>query len=162
TRERTQLHADAFAALLRVPAMPSARRSPMLAHHAAHAGLVSEAQRWATAAGDDAFANLAPDEAAVWFERALDHATTLERPDATRADLLVRLGESRYRAGDPTGIDTLHDGAALADRSGADDALLRAALAIDPGSIIRFGLYGPTQLAIAEAAVAKLGEHDLA
>jgi tetratricopeptide (TPR) repeat protein len=162
TRERTQLHGDAFAALLRVPAPQSARRSPMLAHHAEHSGLVAEAQRWATAAADDALANLAPDEAAVWFERALDHATTLGRPDATRADLLVRLGESRYRAGDPSALDTLHDGAALADQSGSDDVLLRAALAIDPGSMLRFGRFGSSQLAIAEAAMAKAGGRDLA
>ena len=160
TRARTQLHADAFAALLRVPAAPSVRRPPRLAHHAACAGLVDEAQRWATAAADDALANLAPGEASVWFERALDHATTLGRPDAIRADLLVRLGEARYRAGNPTALDTLHEAAALAERCGADDVLIRAALIIDPGSLVRFGRFGPSQLAIAEAALAKVADDD--
>ena len=57
----------------------------------------------------------------------------LERPDAERADLLVRLGDAQHRAGDTEALATLEEGARLAQRSGASDALVRAAFAGDRG-----------------------------
>ena len=72
-----------------------------LARHCALAGLTEEALHWSVSAGDHAFEHLAPTEAAHHYQVALDAAEALHRPDAQRADLLVRLGHAQYRAGDP-------------------------------------------------------------
>lgn len=157
-RQRSRLHSAAFDALCTVPAVAPSR----LAHHAERAGRVADSLHWATAAGSEAMSNLAASEAVGWFRRALSHGLELARPDAERAELLVRLGEAEYRAGSPTGLDTLHEAAVLAERCGADDVLVRAAMAIDPGSMVRFGRFAPQQLAIAEAAVARTSEQDAA
>lgn len=157
-RARTRLHGAAFEAL---SAMHSAAPS-RLAHHAERGGRLADAQRWATAAGTDAMSNLAAAEAVGWFRRALGHATDLGRPDGERAELLVCRGEAEYRAGLPSGLETLHDAAAVAERCGADDVLVHAAMAIDPGSIIRYGRFAPPQLAIAEAALARSAGRDVA
>ncbi|MGZ4738299.1 MAG: ATP-binding protein [Ilumatobacteraceae bacterium] len=156
SRARTRLHAQAFEAVRSASPTPPAQR---LARHAEQAGLLAEAQHWATEAGDRALANLAPDEAVEWFTTALGHATALARPDDERADLLVRIGESAYRAGHPGALDFLYDGAVLAERCGADATLRRAALATDPGSI-QYGAFAPKQLAISEAALARLADAD--
>jgi DNA-binding SARP family transcriptional activator/DNA polymerase III delta prime subunit len=132
-----------------------------LAHHWALAGDRSAAQRWATAAGDHAFGHLAPSEAASWYETALDHAVALQRPEAERADLMVRLGEARHRAGDPRAHDLLLAGADLARRCGADDVLIRAALANDRG-IMRLGTVDHAELAAVEAAIAVADPDDAA
>jgi DNA-binding SARP family transcriptional activator len=168
-RTRARLHGAAFDALLAAGMQAGSEVPPVLsvltarlAHHAEQAARLADAQQWATAAGDGAMANLAAEEAVRWFRRALDHATSRKRPDRERADLLVRLAEAEYRAGQPGGLDALHDAASLAERCGADDVLIRAALAIDPGSIVRFGRFAPLQLAIAESAIMRVGGHDLA
>ena len=78
-----------------------------LARHCARAGWPDAAQRWSTLAGDQAFEQLAPTEASHHYRIALDMAIAMHRPDAERADLLVRLGEAQLRAGDPQAQDTL-------------------------------------------------------
>ncbi|MFN7149540.1 MAG: ATP-binding protein, partial [Microthrixaceae bacterium] len=160
SRERAGLHAAALETLVRDDRFdaPAAR----LAHHADRAGRRADAQRWATLAGDDALAGLAAAEAVGWYRRALAHATALDRPAAELADLMVRVGDAAIRSGDPTGFDLLCDGAALAQRCCNDDALRHAALAMNPGSLLRFGSVGPQQLAIAEAALARSADDDLA
>ena len=77
-----------------------------LARHCARAGWPDAAQRWSTLAGDQAFEQLAPTEASHHYRIALDMAIAMHRPDAERADLLVRLGEAQLRAGDPQAQDT--------------------------------------------------------
>ena len=159
SRARARLHAGALDVLsetLRFHA-PAAR----LAHHADLAGRRNEAQRWATAAGDEALAALAAEEAVGWYRRALDHARALDRPPAELAELTVLLGDAATRAGDPTGLEILQEGATLAQRFGNDDALCHAALAMNPGSFTRFGSAAPQQLAMAEAALARVADDDL-
>ncbi len=85
-----------------------------LARHCALAGMTADAQRWSTRAGDDAFDHLAPTEAAYHYRVALDLAIVLDRPDAERADLLVRLGSAQHRSGDAAALGTLEEGAQLA------------------------------------------------
>jgi hypothetical protein len=97
-------------------------------------------------------ADLAPTEAATWYETALDHAQALGRPDSERADLMVRLGEARHRAGDPSARETLLAAADLARRAGAGEVLVRAALASDRG-LARVGTVDDEQLAVIEAAI---------
>ncbi len=160
SRARARLHSTAFDVL----ADPARFRVPAarLAHHAERAGRRVDAQHWATAAGDDALAGLAASEAAGWYRRALDHARALDRPEVELADLTVRLGDAATRAGDPAGLDVLQEGATLAQRCGNDDALCHAALAMNPGALIRLGSAAPQHLAIAEAALGRVRDSDLA
>jgi DNA-binding SARP family transcriptional activator/tetratricopeptide (TPR) repeat protein len=160
SRARARLHSaalDVLSALDRAHA-PAAQ----LTHHAERAGRRADAQRWARVAGDEALAGLAAQEAVGWYRRALDHARALDRPPAELADLTVCLGDAATRAGDPTALDILQEGAALAQAHGNYDALRHAALAMNPGSVVRFGAAAPQQLAIAEAALASVTDDDLA
>jgi DNA-binding SARP family transcriptional activator/tetratricopeptide (TPR) repeat protein len=160
SRTATTLHAQAFDAMVAAGALPSVELASQLVRHAERGGLLDEAQRWATTAGELALSDLAPSEAVRWFGKALDHASTLERPDAERADLLVRIGEAATRAGDPAALETIRRGAELAHGCGADDTLIRAALATTRGSLR--SLWSGEQLAIVETAYARAGDADLA
>ena len=65
----------------------------------------------------------------------------------------MRLGEAATRAGDPKALETIRQGAELAEACGADATLIRAALATTRGSLR--SLWSGEQLAIVEAAVAR-------
>ena len=160
-RARTRLHAESFAAMLAIRPTSTADLAPRLAHHANAGNLIEEGLHWATEAGDHAFADLAPHEAARWFAIAIDDATTLGRPASVRADLLVRLGRARSRAGDPDAMDTLRRGAELAASIGDTATVIRAAVATDWGTI-RIGRSAREQLDIVEAALAVSDEADMA
>jgi len=160
-RERRRLHAASFTAMLATGAASAPALAPRLAHHARMGGLRDDALRWATEAGDVALADLAPDEAVSWFETSLEDAEALGRSDEVRADLLVRLGEARSLAGAPNAIDTIVEGAKLAMATGASAALVRAALAIDRGTI-KVGQPARQQLDILEAALAASTDADIA
>lgn len=160
-RERRRLHAASLTALLATGAASAPALAPRLAHHARMGGLRDDALRWATEAGDVALADLAPDEAVRWFETSLEDAEALGRADETRAGLLVRLGEARSFTGAPDAIDTIVQGATLAMATGASAALVRAALAIDRGTI-KVGQPARQQLDILEAALAASMDADIA
>lgn len=160
SRTATTLHAQAFDAMLSARSTPSVELASQLARHAELGGLPDEAQRWAAAAGELALSDLAPSEAVRWFGKALDHASTLGRADAELADLLVRLGDAATRAGDPMALQTIRRAAELAQSCGADDTLIRAALATTRGSLR--SLWSGEQLAIVEAAAARAADADLA
>jgi DNA-binding SARP family transcriptional activator/tetratricopeptide (TPR) repeat protein len=104
-----------------------------LARHCTLAGLPEDALHWSVSAGDHAFGHLAPTEAADHYRIALDAAEALHRPDAERADLLVRLGHAQYRAGSPQAQANLVRGAKLARDNGQSQTLIRAALVADLG-----------------------------
>ena len=150
---RRRLHERAAVVLAEGEAEPSQSTVVELARHCALGGLSYDAMRWSTLAGDHALAHLAPSEAATWYRAALDHCVALARPDAERADLLVRLGAALHRSGDPNAYAMLQEAAELAQRAGASDVLVRAALATDRG-FLQLSTFGPQQLAIVEAAVA--------
>jgi len=159
SRTARALHAQAFEAMVLVDREgPPVELAAQLARHAELGGLLDEAQRWATSAGELALAELAPAEAVRWFATALEHATALGRPDAERADLLVRLGEAATRAGDPRALDAIRRGAELAEACGADATLTRAALATTRGSLR--SRWSGEQLAIVDAALARAGDAD--
>lgn len=160
-RERRRLHAASFTALLATGAASAPADAPRLAHHARMGGLRDDALQWATTAGDAALADLAPDEAVRWFETSLEDAEALGRSDEARADLLVRLGEARSLTGAPNAIDTIVEGATLAMAAGASAVLVRAALAIDRGTI-KVGQPARQQLDILEAALAASTATDIA
>jgi tetratricopeptide (TPR) repeat protein len=72
---------------------------------------------------------------------------------------MVRLGEARHQAGDPSARATLLEAAAYAQRSGADDALVAAALAADRG-VGRIDTIDDEQLAVTEAALEVVDRSD--
>jgi len=157
---RRRLHERAARALEHTERRPQ-KTVVQLARHCALGGLLLDAMRWATLAGDNALAHLAPSESATWYRAALEHCAALERPDAERADLVVRLGEAMHRAGDPDAYATLQQGAELAARCDARPVLVRAALATDRG-FMQLGAFAPQQLEIVEAAVAVAEPDDVA
>ena len=124
-----------------------------LARHCALAGLTEEALHWSVSAGDHAFEHLAPTEAAHHYQVALDAAEALHRPDAQRADLLVRLGHAQYRAGDRRAEGNLLRGGELARTCGGGRTLIRAALATDL-SVPRMERLANDNLDFVEAALA--------
>jgi DNA-binding SARP family transcriptional activator len=131
-----------------------------LARHCALAGWPAEARQWSIRAGDHALDHLAPAEAADHYRVALDITIALDRPESERADLLVRLGDAQHRAGDTDAFETLVQGARLARHSGADGALVRAALAADRG-FMRLDERAEEYLAIVEAALAVTDPADI-
>lgn len=156
---RRGLHERA-ATLLQEGADPTSQAVVVhLARHWERARAFPEALHWATVAGDVALENLAPAEAASWFQRALDHARALGRPDEEQADLLVRLGGAQRRAGDPAAHATVIDAGKLAARSGAADVLVRAALA-NEHMLVRVGAVDEAMLSLAEAALAVADRED--
>lgn len=161
SRTRTRLHARAYEALLDLMPADAPERASSLARHAELGSRVDEAVHWATVAGDQALAQLAPEEAATWFRTALAQSAAPRQPEAERADLLVRLGEAEHRAGSPTALETISSGAELALRCDAGDTLVRAALATDRGWMT-VSSFAPKQLAIVEAALARSDESDQA
>ena len=132
-----------------------------LARHTALSGDLSAAQHWAVVAATHAAEQLAPAEAASWYERALTFANDRQAPEAERAELMVLLGEAQHRAGDPRTHDTLLDAAALARRADAGAVLVRAALANDRG-FSRAGVADEEQLATLEAAISVADRDDSA
>ncbi len=159
--QRRRMHARAAEALAAGSVAPPPRTVVQLARHCGSGGLLADARRWATAAGDQAVASLAPSEGAAWYRAALEHCVALERPDTERAELLVRLGTALHRAGDPDAYATLEEGADLAQRCGAHAVLVRAALATDRG-FMQVGTFAPQQLAIVEAAIDGADPDDVA
>lgn len=91
---RARLHRRAAEALTGRRDVAGSSGLVALARHCAHGGMPDEAQRWFTAAGDAAFDGLSAGEAARHYQAALVLVESGGRPDAERADLLVRLGEA--------------------------------------------------------------------
>jgi class 3 adenylate cyclase/tetratricopeptide (TPR) repeat protein len=136
-----------------------------LAHHYARASApaaqTDKAIDYAARAGGHALARLAPDEAARWYEQALeldahDQKTDLRR----RSELLVGLGESQRQAGQPTFRETLLQAARLARQLGDKELLVRAALANNRGFFSTAGRVDPERVEMLEAAIAALGDED--
>lgn len=149
---RAHLHQRAARSLVMRYQTPRPDVVVQLARHCALAGLASEALDWSVRAGEHAFAHLAPIEAARHFGMALGIAEELDLPESERADLLVRLGNAQYVAGDPQALATLEEGADLARRTGNHESLIRAVLAADRG-FMRLDSGAPGYLAMVEAAV---------
>jgi class 3 adenylate cyclase len=140
---------------------------PALAHHWARASApsadVDRAVEYATLAGHRALAQLAHDEAAIYYAQALDllGAAAPQGNDALRQDLLISLGEAQKRAGDPAHRDTLLAAAHLAQERGDADALARAALANTRGMMmVNFGFVDAERVEALEAALRAVGPDD--
>lgn len=137
-----------------------------LAHHFSRSARTdggAKAVKYCAWAGEAAMASLAFEEAALFYRRALD-AVVLTTPvdEQRRYELLVALGEARFRAGDlPGARDAYREALTAARALGPPDLVARAALGFA-------GLYESASFAHAadtralEEALAALPEGDSA
>ncbi|HKY76193.1 MAG TPA: AAA family ATPase [Acidimicrobiia bacterium] len=145
---------------------------PALAHHCTRAAapgeeaIAARAVDYAVRAGDRALAQLAHDEAAVYYRQALTLLDTGEAGGADagavekrRMELLISLGEAQRRAGDPDHRATLLDAAGRARQRGDAGALARAALAsCRSGYISTAGALDAERVSLLEDALAAVSE----
>jgi class 3 adenylate cyclase len=132
---RVALHASVAEAIEMVHVGDLDDHLPALARHWARASApaagTARAIDYAARAGDRALAQLAPDEAAAYYQQALELLQVADGPvdESRRLALLISLGEAQRRAGDPAHREALLDAARLAERRGDAEAQARAALA---------------------------------
>ena len=103
-----------------------------LAHHfvlAAGGGDVTKAVDYAARAGKRALTLLAYEDAASWYERALQVVETAEVDRAVRCKLLLRLGEAQQKSGETVKARaTFQEAARVARTLDAAEPLARAAI----------------------------------
>jgi hypothetical protein len=126
----------------------------------------SEAAEYVVRAGDRAAAVLAYEEAAVHYARGLELIDDEDSASAERrCELMLRLGDAYWRAGDALSArSTFEEAAALARRLGAAELLGRAALGYVTGlgGFLLFARFevGGTAFELLEEALRALPEHD--
>jgi len=137
---------------------------PRLAHHFVSAGPrgdLAKAVDYAQRAAERALADLAYEQAAELFERAL-HVLALLGPDpARRAALLLGLGTAQSRADRPAARATLAEAVAAARAIGADELLARAALGAAPFALTP-GTVDDARVALLVEALERIGPRDSA
>ncbi|MEX2556435.1 MAG: AAA family ATPase [Actinomycetota bacterium] len=95
----------------------------------AHAGDAQKAIEYSIGAGERAASQLAYEEAANYYRRALDALGSAAIDDeALRSRLLLLLGESQRKSGDPSAKPTLKEALESARRTGDGDTFGHAAL----------------------------------
>ena len=111
----------------------SGGRVSEIAHHRLRAATGDDdtaAIEWAVRAAEQCFADLAYEDAADWYGRALGLVTSLDR----EGDLLIRRGEASVAAGDlPEAREAFRQAAVVARQRGDADQLARAALGLGSG-----------------------------
>ncbi len=132
---------------------------PALAHHWARASTpaadAARAVDYARRAGDRALSQLANDEAAAYYQQALELLSALSGPfdEPRRLELLLALGEAQRRAGEPAHRENLLLAGRLAQARGDSMALARAALAHYRGLWSATGAVDAERVEVLEAAL---------
>lgn len=137
---------------------------PALAYHfaqAAASGEAATAVRYTWRAGDRALTQLAHDQAAELYARALALFDGSELADDTlrRCDLLIALGEAQRRAAHPAHRQTLLEAAAVAQGLGDVGRLAAAALA-NTRTIGPVAEVDHERVAVLTAALEAIGDDD--
>jgi hypothetical protein len=132
-RRRLELHLRMGSVLEQLGRGDLDRRLSEIAHHLALAAPLGDVQRavdYLERAGDRAETLLAYEEAARHYTRALQLlGTEAAGADRRRCDLLLRLGDAQWRAGDASAARaSFEDATAVARRLGDGELLARAAL----------------------------------
>ena len=157
--ERPRLHRRVAETLEALYSPNSEPHLAELAHHFLQAGPAGDPNKaidYALRAGRRASSLLAHDEAAAHYEHALELLELDMGSEGRRADVLLSLGETLNRAGDPAGARrSLQRAAELSRRLGDPDRLSRAALGFGGGS---FGGVWAVSRAHDEALVSLLEE----
>ncbi|HUR86976.1 MAG TPA: AAA family ATPase [Solirubrobacteraceae bacterium] len=133
-----------------------------LAHHflsAAPRGDLVKAVDYAERAAQRALDNLAYEQAAELFSRALEALELLGVDVPRRAALLLGLGSAESRAGRPSARSTFESAVAAARFIGADDVLVRAALGIAPFALTP-GFVDDAHVALLGEALEAVGAED--
>jgi class 3 adenylate cyclase len=138
---------------------------PALAHHWARGAVQgSEAARavdYAVRAGDRALAQLAAEEAVVYYRDALElRDVSGAGVDRDHCRLLIALGEAQRRAGDPAHRDTLLAASRLAGELNDAGLLTRAALGNRRGLFSRIGPVDEERMTAIEVALHAVGPAD--
>jgi len=128
----------------------------------AAAGDVEEAGRWAVRAAEAARAVLAYEDAAAWYERALQTRRVAAAADQTHSALLLAVGAARLDAGQlPAAREAFLAAAHLARERGDAAQLASAALGLGAGlGGFEVALFDQAQIDLLEEALAALAEHD--
>lgn len=158
--QRVRLHQRVAAALESLPGAPLAA---LAAHYAAAAaaGSAERAVRYGVAAGDEAQAMLAYEQAAAHYDRAL-RSLDLAPGAADRADLHLRRGTALTAAGRPREARAAFTAAAgEARRAGGVEAFARAALAVGSGEGFEVTLFDAEQQALLTEAIGLVTDHAL-
>jgi class 3 adenylate cyclase/tetratricopeptide (TPR) repeat protein/transcriptional regulator with XRE-family HTH domain len=137
-----------------------------LAHHWVAAGRVADVGKavdCSRRAGESALAQLAPDQAATWFTRALELCDQTSSPEPSEvAGLLIGLGAAQRQGGDPAYRETLLRAGRVAQRAGETDLQVKAALANTRGFISSGHGRDDDRIRALEDALGALGSADKA
>jgi tetratricopeptide (TPR) repeat protein len=108
---------------------------------------------YASRAGAQALARLAPDDALRWYRQALELLDRTGEPDnRRRGALLVGLGDAQRQTGDPGHRETLLTAADLAQQRHDTELLVRAAVANSRGTYTTIYGFDAERVAVLEAA----------
>jgi hypothetical protein len=132
-----------------------------LAYHWTRATEPTDADKavdYARRAGERALAQLAPDEAARWFDQALELLGDEEGP--LHCDLVTGLGEAQRQAGHAEFRETLLRAAEEAGQLGDPARMTRAVLANSRGFFAASGVLDADRIAQLTAALSAVGERD--
>ena len=157
---RARLHRRVAEAIESVVGDDPGARVGELANHWFAAVQPSDRDRaigYARAAGERALELRAPEEAVRWYTQALDAAPDEGR---LRAEMLVKLGDAERQAGHARHRERLLEAARLAERLGADDLLVAAAIHNFRGWFSSVGEVDVEKVAVLEAAIDHAGPAD--
>jgi predicted ATPase/class 3 adenylate cyclase len=153
---RARAHRHVALALEARPEDPSASRARELARHWINATQpidLPKAIGYSRRAGDVALAALAPAEALLSFDQALELCADLERPDPILLlDLAIGRGTAQRQLGDSAFRETLLDAAQQATALGDTERLVAAALANDRGFYSAVGATDAEKVSVLELA----------
>ncbi len=153
---RRRLHRRVAEAIESVVSDPAERVAELARHwYAATEPVdVRKAYQYSLAAGDQALARLAPDEAVRWFTQALELVDRVDlESDAGHCDVLTRLGGAQRLAGDAGFRETLLDAAHRAARLGDTGRLVAAALGNSRGFFSSVGDVDHDRVEVLNAAL---------
>lgn len=118
----------------------------------------AKAIEYARMAGQQAELALAPDEAIRWFTSALENIEDLAQPDERlHTALLVELGTAQRNAGEADHRQTLLDAGLMAQRIGATQLMVAAALANGRGFLSKLGYLDAERVAALRASIEAVG-----
>ena len=164
TTRRSRLHRRVAEALEELLGGDPGDRVGELAQHWGCATATVDAPKaidYARRAGERALAELAPEEAVRWFQRALELGSQhsgLE--DEERCDLLISLGEGQRQAGEPGFRETLLQASNISSLLRDARRAARAAVTNNRGQQSSFGVVDEERISALDRALELTGETD--